>query len=307
MSFSNFSFSFKKDFFYNYENRFFIYKKKNICKKRNIYIKNELLNNLKNNYFSNFYILFNKYKTYINRKLNYFNLNYKDNSFFSYKKDNICKFNIAIDPGHGGKDPGAIGFSGSKEKDITLTISKKLLKIINSYGKFNAFLIRNSDKYISLKKRLIIARKKNANLFISIHVNSINNNKYVEGASVWILSTLNKYKNLNNKNLLNFSNDFYFNYYLNKSKYKKYEMNFYLALEILNKFNNVIFLHKNIPQYANLMVLTLFDIPSVLIETGYISNPYEEKKLGSDFYQKVVAKYIYLGINDFINKICFFL
>ncbi len=292
MFFSSISFSFvvKKDNFF--------------CKKKNIYIKEKIF--IDKNYLS---FKNNKKKNIIlkNKKIfSFLKKNNKDKVIFDKKRYRLCKFNIAIDPGHGGQDPGAIGFYGSKEKDITLTISKKLLNIINSYGKFNAFLIRNDDRYISLKKRLIIARNKNANLFLSIHVNSIKD-RYIEGASVWILSTLNKYKLENNWNkisFLNFNNKFYLNYWIDKFKKKKYKMNFYLASEIINKFNKVIFLHSSIPQYGDLTVLTLFNVPSVLIETGYISNPSEEKKLINNIYQKIMAKYIYLGVSNFIKKIC---
>ncbi len=208
-----------------------------------------------------------------------------------------CEFNIVIDPGHGGYDPGAIGYNGSKEKDITLLISKKLFNFFSLNKKFNVFLIRSEDNFVSLKNRLRIARLKNANLFLSIHVNSIYNNKYIKGASFWLLPMLNKNKNkyLYGKNKLN-----YFLLNINKKR------NLNLALEIINKFRNVILLHKNYLQYADLFILSLFYVPSILIEVGYISNPTEEKKLLDELYQYKLAKYIYLGVNNFTNKLCKF-
>ncbi len=210
------------------------------------------------------------------------------------KEKKICKFNIVIDPGHGGYDPGAIGFNGSKEKDITLLISKKLFYFLNLNKKFKVFLVRYKDNYVSLKDRLRIVRIKNANLLLSIHVNSIYKNKYIKGASIWF----NKYKYINNIKS-NKLNNFLFSIINEVSK-----LNLNLALEIINKFRNVVLLHKNYLQYDNLFILSLFYIPSILIEVGYISNPIEEKKLINESYQYQLAKYIYLGINNFVNKLC---
>ncbi len=224
----------------------------------------------------------------------------------NFKKKKQCKFNIVIDPGHGGHDPGAIGINGSKEKDINLLISKKLFKFLSLDKRFNVFLIRTKDNYISLQERLRMVCIKKANLFLSIHVNSIYNNKCIKGASVWLLSMLNKYKYKTKINYLNLNKNqkLKLNYlFLNLSK-KISQLNYYLASEIINEFRNSIILHKNYLQYADLFVLSLFYIPSILIEVGYISNPLEEKKLINEFYQYKLAKYIYLGINNFINNIC---
>ncbi len=242
--------------------------------------------------------------SYLNKKL--LNFKKKKNNFKENNIKNKCKFNIVIDPGHGGHDPGAIGHNGSKEKDITLMISKKLFNFLNLNKKFNVFLIRSKDNYVSLKKRLYIAKTKNVDLFLSIHVNSIRSNKYIKGASIWLLPILSKYRYINKKEyyLFNKNNNFKFNYLLFDYKKKTSQLNFNLALEIINKFRNVIFLHKNYLQYADLFVLSLFYVPSILIETGYISNPMEEKKLNNKFYQYKLAKYIYLGIENFVNKIC---
>ncbi len=247
-------------------------------------------------------IFLNKNNNFIWKNLYFPKKNTKSNLYI----ENKCKFNIVIDPGHGGHDPGAIGINGTKEKDVNLLISKKLFKLLSLNKKFKAFLIRNKDNYVSLKDRLRIARIKNANLFLSIHVNSIYNNKYIKGASIWLLSFLNKYKDINKKKFLelNKNNDLKLNclyFDLNKRISK---LNFYLASEIISKFRNTVLLHKNYLQYADLFILSLFYIPSVLIEVGYISNPIEEKKLINEVYQSKIAKYIYLGINSFTNNIC---
>lgn len=117
---------------------------------------------------------------------------------------------------------------------------------------------------------------------------------------------LNKYKYKTKINYLNLNKNqkLKLNYlFLNLSK-KNSQLNYYLASEIINEFRNSIILHKNYLQYADLFILSLFYIPSILIEVGYISNPLEEKKLINEFYQYKLAKYIYLGINNFINNIC---
>ncbi len=233
-------------------------------------------------------IIISSKKNFILSKIN------KDFKFRYMNKKKICKFNIVVDPGHGGNDPGAIGLNGTKEKDITLLICKKLFNFLNLNKNFKVFLIRSKDIYVSLKDRLRIVNIKNANLFLSIHVNSIYNNKYIRGASIWF----NKYKYINNYKNDKLNN---FLFYVNK---KINKLNLNLALEIINKFRNTIFLHKNYLQYDNLFILSLFYIPSILIEVGYISNPIEEKKLIDTSYQYKLAKYIYLGVNNFAKKLC---
>ncbi len=253
------------------------------------------------NLFLDFFV-FSKNNLSLNKRNTLFNkFFFLDNSFNNKKK---CKFNIVIDPGHGGYDPGAIGFYGSKEKDINLLISKKLYKFLNLDKKFNVFLVRSKDSYISLRDRLRIARDKDANLFLSIHVNSIDNNKHIKGASFWLFSMLNKYKYMNMEKKREFFLNGKLNYLLLNLNKRMSQLNFYLASEIINQFRNIIILHKNYLQYADLFILSLFYIPSILIEVGYISNPIEEMKLINEFYQYKLAKYIYLGINNFINKIC---
>ncbi len=272
------------------------------------------------NLFFNFLVLskenfntFIKYNLFLNKQKNKKNILF-DKLFFLKKKNksNIkkkkCKFNIVIDPGHGGHDPGAIGINGTKEKDINLLISKKLFKFLSLDKRFNVSLIRTKDNYISLQERLRIVHNKKANLFLSIHVNSIHNNRYIKGASIWLLSMLNKYKYITKMNYLNLDKNqkLKLNYFfLNLSK-KVSQLNYYLASEIINEFRNSIILHKNYLQYADFFILSLFYIPSILIEVGYISNPIEEKKLVNEFYQYKLAKYIYLGVNNFTNNICMF-
>ncbi len=284
-----------------------------------LYIILFLLFFLKNVFFiyfvegKNNFLFFNKNKIFFNKryKINFLNSNFLNlkNEFLKFRKDNFyhkCKFNIVIDPGHGGYDPGAIGYSGSKEKDITLLISKKLFYLLNLNKKFNVFLIRSSDNYVSLKKRLHMVHIKKADLFLSIHVNSINKNKSIKGASIWLLSLLSKYRYINKKKYFYLNKNYNLNYSHRFFDFEKKisQLNFNLAIEIIHQLRNVILLHKNYLQYDNLFILSLFYIPSILIEVGYISNPVEEKKLNDVLYQYKLAKYIYLGLEKFINKIC---
>ncbi len=326
--FNSNSYKLKLVFIFNNLNILNDLKKLFFYSKNNNLIKLIYFKIIKHNKFYKFIMFFD---LNFNFKINYVVLN----NYFKAKCLNISlknKYNlkkkileekrkiiIAIDPGHGGVDPGAIGFKGIKEKNVVLSIAKKLLKIININKKYHAFLIREKDDYISFKKRFYIANKKNSDLIISIHTDSVLN-RNVYGASVWIsnyklnLKCINKIIKIYDK-YFDFKKDFFLdkeildinkncsNYLFNISSYISYN----IALNIINKFKNIISLHKFIPQYGDLIILSSFNIPSILIETGYISNIFEEKKLNNQFYQNKIAKYIYFGINDFLNKYGLFL
>ncbi len=248
----------------------------------------------------------NKYFLYISLKIKYFKINKSNyikkninnrNKFKKILNVKNNKINIAIDPGHGGYDPGAINYrNGIKEKDINLSISIKLLNKLNLNKKIHAFLIRKRDSFVSLKRRFYLINNSNADIVLSIHTDSTLNNK-IYGASVWIFNKDNYVNKFNNKFNFLFKSRFKNNFFLNKKNYVSYS----IAVELINKLCININLRKNIPQFNNLIVLSS-NIPSVLIETGYISNPCEVKKLSSDFYQFKVVQSIYLGIISFINK-----
>ena len=228
-------------------------------------------------------------------------------------------FIIAIDPGHGGKDPGAIGKRGVREKNVTLAISQALARYINSNSKFRAVLTRNKDSYITLDGRSEIARKKKADLLISIHADSVaSGSSTARGASVWVLS-VNRASRENGKILRNNSsskllggagevieqsegNPYLAATILDMSSANTRSEGYLLGQEILSKLGNFTRLHKKSPMHGSLAVLKSPDIPSLLVETGYLSNKYEEIQLNQPNYQKQIAYHIYLGIKSYYEK-----
>ncbi len=271
---------------------------KNINHQTYLSISLKIINRKINNSFS-----FVKKKTYIIKNHNkHLSSNKIIKSHIINKFNNVNKIKIAIDAGHGGYDPGAVTLNGIKEKDINLSISKKLLNYLNLNKNLNAFLVRDKDIYLSLKERFNVIKKSKADLFVSIHTDSTINTK-VYGASVWLFYKdyfLFRNSNMNINHLILYKN---YQKIINIKKCNKNYISYCFALELLKKLIiNNIHLHKIVPQFNNLIVLST-KTPSVLIETGYLSNPYESKKLNNNFYQHKLAKYISLGIISFIKKI----
>ncbi|KEY91439.1 N-acetylmuramoyl-L-alanine amidase [Candidatus Photodesmus blepharus] len=212
---------------------------------------------------------------------------------------------VAIDAGHGGEDSGSIGPTGKYEKHSTLLIAKKLAEQINSVSGMKAILTRSSDYFVSLNKRSEIARKNKAHLLVSIHADAFHspqprggsvfvlNNKranteiarWIEnheqhsellGGTGQVLSRKNTDKNVSQTLLdLQFSHS-------QRESYK-------VAKKILKEMEKIAYLHKKEPVNASLAVLKSPDIPSVLVETGFISNPKEEKLLFQHNYQNKLA------------------
>ena len=228
-------------------------------------------------------------------------------------------FIIAIDAGHGGKDPGAIGKRGVREKNVTLAISKALVSYINSNKSFRGTLIRSSDIFIDLDRRSEIARKRKADLLISIHADSVaSGSSTARGASVLVLSE-NRAERENGKILKNHKqtqliggagevmdqsvgNPYLATAILDMSSTNSRSEGNLLAKEILRSLGSFTHLRKSQPISASLAVLKSPDIPSLLIETGYLSNRYEEIQLNQPNYQKQIAYHIYLGIKSYYEK-----
>lgn len=228
-------------------------------------------------------------------------------------------FIIAIDAGHGGKDPGAIGKRGVKEKNVTLAISKALVNYINSNKQFRGTLIRSSDVFIDLDKRSEIARRRKADLLISIHADSVESgSSTARGASVLVLSE--RRANRENDKILrqnkqtkliggagevmdqSVGNPYLATAILDMSSTNSRSEGNLLAKEILAKLKAFTHVRKSEPISASLAVLKSPDIPSLLIETGYLSNRYEEIQLNQPNYQKQIAYRIYLGIKSYYEK-----
>ena len=230
-------------------------------------------------------------------------------------------FIVAVDPGHGGHDPGAIGQKGTREKDVTLGIAKELVREINKDKHMRAYLTRSGDYYVGLDRRSEIARQKKADLLVSLHADSVDNGA-ARGASVWVLNS-NRASREMNKFIRNGSDkssgllggagtvleqtDADQNPYLAKtildlSWDNSRSEGYTLGRKVISELRGIARLHKSEPVYASLAVLKAPDIPSILIENGFISNLEEEAMLKSQSYQKQLAKAIYRGIRNYYES-----
>ena len=230
-------------------------------------------------------------------------------------------FIVAVDPGHGGHDPGAIGQKGTREKDVTLGIAKELVREINKDKHMRAYLTRSGDYYVGLDRRSEIARQKKADLLVSLHADSVDNGA-ARGASVWVLNS-NRASREMNKLIRNGSDkssgllggagtvleqtDADQNPYLAKtildlSWDNSRSEGYTLGRKVISELRGIARLHKSEPVYASLAVLKAPDIPSILIENGFISNFEEEVMLKSQSYQKQLAKAIYRGIRNYYES-----
>ncbi|HIX56259.1 MAG TPA: N-acetylmuramoyl-L-alanine amidase [Candidatus Anaerobiospirillum pullistercoris] len=226
---------------------------------------------------------------------------------------------IAIDAGHGGKDPGAIGKRGVREKNVTLAIATQLAKYVNSNPRFRGRLIRSTDVFVDLDKRSEIARSYKADILISIHADSVASGSSARGASIWVLSN-NRAQRENNKVLqgdgssellsgvsevlssTDKQNPYLAATILSMSSDNTRSEGYNMGQEILDKLGKFTKLHKKQPIHASLAVLKSPDIPSLLIETGFLSNRYEEIQLNQPNYQKQIAYCIYQGIVSYYEK-----
>lgn len=222
---------------------------------------------------------------------------------------------VAVDAGHGGKDPGAIGPHGSYEKNVTLAVARDLAALIDRQPGMRAVMTRTGDYFVDLNQRSEIARKHKAHLLISIHADSVAN-RQARGASVWILSAkrvdreMNKLLGQQDKHteLLGGAgkviaeaepNPYLAQTILDLSWDNSRSEGYSIGEMVLRHIGNEVRLHKNQPQHASLAVLKAPDIPSLLIETGFISNPQEEKLLTSTAFQQRLAHAIFNGINRY--------
>jgi len=232
------------------------------------------------------------------------------------KSAQISQKIILVDAGHGGEDSGAIGKNKSQEKSVNLEIAKKLVLKINKNSDLKAVLTRSGDYYIPLTKRLTIAQKENATMFISIHADSVESST-AKGASIYILSEKGNNSELarqleQSQNLVDqfggvetvIDNDQFLKNILTDFSRKDRDMqSFNLAKEIISQLEKIGPIHKKIPQKANFVVLKSPAIPSVLVETAFISNPTQEKRLTNNKQQQKIADSIYQGIVNYFRKL----
>ncbi|MCR9192847.1 MAG: N-acetylmuramoyl-L-alanine amidase [Gammaproteobacteria bacterium] len=220
---------------------------------------------------------------------------------------------IVLDPGHGGKDPGAIGRRHSNEKHIVLAIAKKLQSMINKQPGMRAVLTRKGDYYLGLRERMRIARRHDADLFVAIHADAFENRRS-HGASIFALSqrgatseaarwlaTKENYSELGGVNLdeLDDSNDVIRSVLIDLSQTATIGASLQVGHQVLNRLDHITTLHSDKVEQARFMVLKSPDIPSVLIETGFISNPREEKNLTNPRYQTRLCEAIMTGIKKY--------
>ena len=221
---------------------------------------------------------------------------------------------VAIDAGHGGEDPGAIGKRGTLEKVITLQISKKLKTLIDKEKGMKAVLIRDGDYYVPLAARVKKARKIKANIFISIHADAFTR-RSVSGSSVFALSergaTSAFAKFIANKEnesdliggvSIDDKDPLLAKTLLDLSQSATVDDSIKLGNHVLNKVKRVNNLHKKYVEQAGFAVLKAPDIPSILVETAFLSNPTEEKNLRSRTYQNKLAKSILKGIKSYLKS-----
>ena len=231
----------------------------------------------------------------------------------------IAKTVVAIDAGHGGKDPGAIGSTlGIKEKTVTLAIAKELKALLDADPNFKAVMTRSGDYFIQLPERTEIARKHKANYLVSIHADSSPTSSSMKGASVWVLSNrrasdeMGKWLEESEKQsellggagrILSNNNEKYFNQTVLDLQFSHAQRSGYeLGKTVLSRLSPFVSLAKSSPQHASLSVLRSPDITSILVETGFLSNPAEEQKLVSPTYRKMIAKSIYYGLVAYRNR-----
>jgi len=230
------------------------------------------------------------------------------------KRKSKKKFIVAIDPGHGGEDPGAIGKKGTKEKHVVLSVAKHLKRYIDAQPNMRGVLIRKGDYYVSLQNRVRYARKAKADLFISIHADAAPNKK-AYGASVytvsnrgasstaakWLASRENRSDLVGGVSLKKRRSDVA-SVLLDMTQTITRNESGVLSFEIIQSLKKITKMHKTNTESAGFAVLKAPDIPSILVETGFISNPKGERELKNARHQKKIAKAICDGVRRYRAK-----
>lgn len=224
---------------------------------------------------------------------------------------------IAIDAGHGGEDPGSIGGKGTYEKKVTLAIAKRLQKLIDNEKGMTAVMTRSGDYYVNIDERTRIARKKQVDFLVSIHADAFHTPQ-PNGSSVWVISNkrveseladwlVNREKNSEllggGGQVIKSTNDDNLAITLaDMNKEHSLEVSLSMATSVLKQMRKITKLHKKQPQHASFGVLKASDIPSVLVETGFISNHKEERNLNSWKHQQKLATAMFDGIQHYFRS-----
>ncbi len=229
----------------------------------------------------------------------------------SKPKQSVGDIIIGIDAGHGGEDPGSIGGKGTYEKRVTLAIAKKLQQVINKEKGMKAVMIRSGDYYVNLNRRTSLARDEHVDFLVSIHADAFHT-PGPSGASVWVVtksraeSELSRWLvNREKKSELlgggggvikNTSDSHLALALADMSKEHSLGVSFGVANNVIKELKKITKMHKKTPQNGNFAVLKSSDIPSILVETGFISNHKEEKNLTWSKHQQRLANAIHAGI-----------
>jgi N-acetylmuramoyl-L-alanine amidase len=221
---------------------------------------------------------------------------------------------VAIDAGHGGKDPGSHGPAGTQEKNVTLAVARDLAKEINRQPGMKAVLTRDSDIFIPLKRRYEIAREHNADLFVSIHADAFTSDD-ARGSSVWVLSPRGKTSmaarwladSENRADLiggisLDDKDDGLAKVLLDLQQGWAIQASDEVAGNVLRALAKLGPTHRGHVERANFVVLRSPDVPSILVETAFISNPVEERKLRDPKHQKLLASAVMSGVKNYFES-----
>jgi N-acetylmuramoyl-L-alanine amidase len=221
---------------------------------------------------------------------------------------------IALDAGHGGEDPGARGRGGSREKNVTLTIARKLKTIIDAEPNMRAVLTRDADYYLPLRTRVEKARRVKADLFVSIHADAfvrpnargssvfaLSERGATSAAARWLAKRENDADLIGGVNL-DVKDRHLAQTLLDLSQTATIQDSIKLARAVLNEIGGVNSLHKDDVEQAGFAVLKAPDIPSILVETAFISNPEEEQRLNDDAYQDRMAHAMFRGIKRYFAR-----
>ncbi len=219
---------------------------------------------------------------------------------------------IAIDPGHGGKDPGAIGKARTREKDVVLAISRALASRINAEPGMRALLVRDNDVFVDHRRRMDIARRRKADLFISVHADAVDD-RSPRGASVYALSlrgasdeaarqlAQRENASVGGVSLQN-TDDTLASVLIDLSQNAALSASLEVGQSVIDELARVGKVHRSTVQQAGFLVLKSPDTPSILVETGFISNPTEEKNLRSSAYQAKLAGAVLDGIRRYFYE-----
>ena len=226
-------------------------------------------------------------------------------------------FIVSIDAGHGGQDPGAIGVGRVQEKRIALAIAIELARLFNNASGFRGELTRKGDYYLTLRQRTTVARKQRADLFVSIHADAFTRSD-ARGASVYALSARGATSETarwlaekeNASDLIGGAGDVSLDdkdallahVLLDLSMDANRSASIDTGASILSALGGMTQLHRRHVEQAGFVVLKSPDIPSILVETGYLSNPGEARKLAQSAYQRTIAKAIFKGITAYVAR-----